>query len=362
MPSQVLHTLFGEDLFAKIRRRMISGSDFAAGKVIEKMQDTDAYRGIFALGCQGPDIFYHSRGRRPVGFEYGSLLHRRGAGAFMAELLELGIKTRHLKDGIDALGAYALGFMTHAVLDRLAHPYIVYKSTLLSASKPQALRVDHAHAFFERIIDVLMLKLQRGLEISAWDQDGLLSMTCENPPPGLKELLAQALVRAFPERAGKDEKLKARIENTFHDCAFFYRLTAPSQTLRAKSHDSRQFPLKKRHLVYLYPEELPGHIDFLNLEKRRWFYPAGDAQEDTRSFPELYADALDAAADSLGGIIGKCLSEVPQPAGEVALAIGNGGLSIVDNNGKPCAPCRAEPLPLDEVLEQQAVLRGLSNC
>jgi len=40
--------------------------------------------------------------------------------------------------------------------------------------------------------------------------------------------------------------------------------------------------------------------------------------------------------------------------------MGNAGLSIVDKAGEPCAPRRTGPLPLDEVMEQQAVLRGLS--
>jgi len=333
--------------------------DLTDGKVMVKINDT--HRGAFALGCQGPDIFYHSRGRRPVGFEYGSLLHRRGAGAFSAELLEAGIPAQRRDDGLNALDAYALGFITHAILDRFAHPYIVYKSARLLPSKNETFRTDHAHAFFERIIDVTMLKILRGAEISFWDQDDLLTETCENPPPGLKELLSEALVRAFPERAGKDGKLKERIDNTFHDCAYFYHLTAPSQTMLALvgSSDARQFPLKKRHLIYLYPEELSGHIDYLNLEKCSWFYPAGDGKEDTRSFPELYEEALNTAADSLSGIVGGYLGEGIFSSDEAVQAIGNGGLSIVDKNGKPCAPSRFSPLPLGEVLEQQAALRGL---
>ncbi|GHV16270.1 hypothetical protein FACS189493_1830 [Spirochaetia bacterium] len=38
-------------------------------------------------------------------------------------------------------------------------------------------------------------------------------------------------------------------------------------------------------------------------------------------------------------------------------SIGNGGLSIQDAAGKPCAPARAQALPLEEVLDQQAALR-----
>jgi hypothetical protein len=250
--------------------------------------------------------------------------------------------------------------MTHAILDRQAHPYIVYKSRWLTPSKSGALSFAQSHAFFERIIDVLMLNYLRGKEVSAWDQEGILAETCKKPPLGLKELLLRSLVLAFPERAGKDEKLGSRIDNTFYDSAWLYRLTAPVLTShdRLKKPLFRQFSPEKRHLAYLYPEDLPDNIDFLNLQKRPWYYPAGEAKEDTRSFPDIYIGAVNAAVDSLAGIISRYLEEGFFPIKEAARAIGNGGLSIVDEAGKPCAPSRADPLPLDEVLEQQARIRG----
>jgi len=371
MPSQLLHTLFGEDAIAAIYRRLAPCFGVVAGKALEKVKET--HWKAFVLGCQGPDIFYHSQRRRPVGLEYGTLLHRRGAGVFTAGLLRTGlpaappdeddIRMHRREKGINALGSYALGFMTHAVLDRLAHPYIVYKS---DRPPPETFRRDRSHAFLERIIDALMLKHLRGAEISGWDQEGLLAETCEEPPPGLGELLVQVLAEAYPERAGKDEKLKRRIENTFQDCAEFYRITAPAnfpfeplKSALAWDEVSRTVPLTKGFAAYLYPENLPAHIDFLNLAKRPWYYPAGGKKEDLRSFPELYTDAVEAAADTLAAIIGKYLEKGFFPIEEAAHAIGNGGLSIVDENGKPCALRWTDPLPLQDVLDRQIELRGL---
>ena len=323
-----------------------------------------------------------------MGLEYGTLLHRRGAGTFTAGLLKLGLPAftaetvigreaasplpeekqaprDRRKKRINVLGAYALGFMTHAILDRLAHPYIVYKS---DRPPPVTTRRDRSHAFFERIIDTLMLKYLRGEEISEWDQDGLLAEVCENPPLGLKELLARALVQALPERAGKDEKLVLRVENTFLDCAWFYHMTSPGlDTLEffnepPEGDGSEQSEIRKKGFVaYLYPVNLPPNVDFLNLENRLWYHPAGEEKEDHRSFPEIYTEAVKAASDSLAGIIGKYYEEGAFPIEEAAWAIGDGGLSIVDENGKPCAPLRSSPLPLQEVLDEQIVLRGLNN-
>ncbi|MDR2617269.1 MAG: zinc dependent phospholipase C family protein [Treponema sp.] len=361
MPSQILHTLFGEDVIAEIYRRIAPMFGIVAGKALEKI--LVSHKKVFVLGCQGPDIFYHSQKRRPVGLEYGTLLHRRGAGIFTAGLLKMGlpdpppdeedIRMHRREKGINALGVYALGFMTHAVLDRMAHPYIVYKSGYVSPSNPETLRYAKAHAFFERIIDVLMLKKLRRQEVSFWDQE-LLAEICLDPPLGLKELLARALVLSFPERAGKDGQLGRRIENAFADCADFYLFTAPGKT--ALTGTAKGIPHVA--LAYVYPENLGDDIDFLNLDHKTWYYPTHQGAADRRSFPEVYSEAVEAAVVSLCPVIIRYLRTGIFPIKEAAQAIGNGGLSIVDENGKPCAPTRSEPLPLDLVLEQQAKLRG----
>jgi hypothetical protein len=266
--------------------------------------------------------------------------------------------------------------MTHAVLDREAHPYIVYKSVPVlpgsaaggAAGISGKVRRSRHHAFFERIIDVLMLKKLRGEEASEWDQEAVLGRICEAPPLGLKELLARALVLAFPERAGADGKLTARIDNTFADCARFYQLTSPRRTALGGTGgaDGTGGPsvqgnaaAARRVLEYLHPERLEEDIDFLNLGKEPWYYPAGDSGEDRRSFPELYAGAAAQAAAAITPVITRYLETGIFPIREAAQAIGNGGLSIRDHEGRPCAPTRTSPLPLDRVLRRQAELRGL---
>jgi hypothetical protein len=376
MPSQILHTLFGEDVIGAMYPAIHSRFGIVAEKALKRIQRD--YQRPFILGCQGPDIFYHSQMTRPVALEYGALLHRRGYGVFTATLLKMAlpdpppseedIRMLRREKGITALGTYALGFMTHAFLDRLTHPYIVYKSGLPFPAPAEALYQDHisslgktAHAFFERIIDVLMLDYLRGRPVSSWEQEALLVSVCEAPPPGLKELLARALIAAFPERAGGDAKLKERIENTFLDCATFYHYTDPGKTSIYHRAPGAEQPgwIGEIPVPYLYPENLPGHIDYLNLERRTWFYPGAGGAPDSRSFPAIYAEAVQTAADSLSAFIAHYLETGIFPIKEAARTIGNGGLSIQDEKGKPCAPVRTSPLPLDEVLAQQEKLRGL---
>ncbi|MDR2159362.1 MAG: hypothetical protein LBP23_04760 [Treponema sp.] len=398
MPSQILHTLFGEDVIAELYGRIDRRFFPAAEKALQRI--TVHYRGAFVLGCQGPDIFYHNQRTRPVALEYGSLLHRRGYGVFTAALLKAGlsdpppdgeyIRAGRREKGINALGVYALGFMTHAVLDRHCHPYIVYKSSPAGAEEdagtaaggkgpgidpgraagegPETGLGRFAHPFFERILDVLMLKRLRGKEISAWDQ-GILAETCDNPPLGLRELLVRSLTAAFPERAGKDTKLSRRIDNAFLDAARFYRITAPdypavplggaAAPAGTDGQDGADNPetVDLPFLACLHPGKLPSGIDFLNLRHDAWHYPAEPFTEDRRSFPEIYAGALQGAVDSLLPCIDEYLTTGLFPVKEAARRIGNTGLSVTDGEGRPCAPRRTGPLPLGEVLEEQARLR-----
>jgi hypothetical protein len=305
------------------------------------------------------------------------------------------IRQNRREKGINALGAYALGFMTHAFLDRFCHPYIVYKSVTLpqpntamqsTAFAPQSIPFAppaaanggaetlgrHAHPFFERIIDVLMLALLRGKVVASWDQEAALCDICEKPPLGLKELLARSLQAGFPERTGNDLKLSQRMDNTFADAAHFYRMTAPANTSMHSRNIRRSFPRSgsfygpfdadgkpdRRSLVYIYPEELSLDIDYLNLRRDTWFYPVGEEREDSRSFPEIYAQAVKAAADSLSVFIVRYLEKGFFPIKDAAQSIGNGSLSVQDENGKPCAVTRTLPLPLEKVIEQQMKLRS----
>jgi hypothetical protein len=347
VPSQILHALFGEDLLA------------ALGRALQCALVEDGCLSAFALGCQGPDIFYHSQITRPVGLEYGTLLHRRGYGSCCAALFDLASPAGAAeRSGGSDLAAYAWGFATHAILDRSCHPYIVYKTAHPGGKGRGGER--NLHAFFERIVDALMLEELRGKPVASWDQDSLARI-CGDPPRGLRELLAAALRRAFPERAGRDAQLPRRIDNALRDCALFYRHTDPGKTsfLQPKGQSAyRRKIIEELPLVYLYPEMLLPDIDYLNRERRAWYYPLEEGGQDTRSFPEIYAQALETALETLGPLVEKYLETGFLPGDEAsARRIGDAGLSIQDRDGKPCPPTRSEPLPLERVLEQQRQAR-----
>ncbi|GAB1483380.1 hypothetical protein MASR2M78_21960 [Treponema sp.] len=356
MPSQILHSLFGEDLLVRLAERLELEDRIAAAYAKTLIE---VHPGVFALGCQGPDLFYHSQHRRPVALEYGTLLHRRAYGNFVEALLRLAI----LETKTDLI-AYALGFASHAFLDRASHPYIVCKAGWVIPSKPETLRYARCHAFFERILDVLMLDRLRKLSASDWDQEGILSTSCDTPPEALPSLIETALKKAFPKRAGKDEKLKNRIDNAFADSASFYRYTSPVRTsLKHWHHESAaHFATNdgRSSLALIYPEEFPSNIDYLNLGGVPWPHPCAEDKLDSLSFPDIYEQAIQSALP-LFHLLVKSLSRAASiDSIAVSEAIGNQGLSILNAQGQPCSPLYASPLPLDLVLDAQYTLRMAS--
>jgi len=348
MPSQILHHLFGLDAFAGALGRLAPGYRTTGSALQTAVRDRNP--AAFALGCQGPDLFYHNRRTRPVAIEYGTLIHRRGYGRLAVELLAGALRRRTGGDEFSSLTAYALGFITHAFLDRALHPYIVYRAGWIAAGRRSTHRYAHCHPFLERILDVLMLELLRGDAAASWDQDVLLASACETPPEGLAELLERALVAVYPERAGGDAKLALRIGNALADAAYFYRMTSPRRTAPLKLNPGSSL------LALVYPQGLPLDIDYLNLGRTAWRHPCGSGEVDYRSVPDLYAGSFSVLEPVLADAIAFCQGDGPD-RNALAMAIGNGSLSLQDDQGRPCAPRWSDPLPLARILEQQGERR-----
>lgn len=346
MPSQILHVLFGQDLLhtADMHSELLSSSLFP----------------YYALGCQGPDIFYHSQRLRPVGLEYGTLMHRRGFGSTAAKLLSL---SAPLYPGKEA--AYALGFCTHAFLDRALHPYIVYKAGWVAPDRPETERYARCHAFFERIIDVLMLRILRGEAIESWNQQSLLSDSCQKMDEHMQRLLAQALLYAYPKRTTGDKKLTQRIANAYTDAGFFYALSDPRRTTghgqRVLEDNNTRRPTSLSSLALVYPEALPLDIDYLNLLHEPWRHPYEYGAKDDRSVPDVYAAARNDFSPVFCSIY-EALHKNALSVKDTETLLGNGGLSITDKNGSPCRPYWSDPFALDEVLEQQHERRFRYSC
>ena len=322
----------------------------------------------FCLGCQGPDIFYHNQRTRPVGLEYGSLMHRRGYGAVTAVLLGEALERFRIGDGADRELAYALGFAMHAFLDRALHPYIISRSGSGGNAAETAARALY-HIFLERLLDAAFLEECRAESwfqpLGSWferaDESKLLACSIRQAEilaeparalaGSLVPLFSRALVSAYPERAGRDRLLEQRLGNAFSDAAYFFEHTDPRRArAQVSSAESGGMSLARaRYLAaILYPSALPHDVDVLNTQGAPWLHPCEGEGVLHSSVRELFDSAVQNAAEAIA-----CTWEMPG-AENISACIGNASLSTNDAEGRTCQPRHFSPLPMEMLLEAQA--------
>ncbi len=352
MAGQITHIIAGE---AALREAM---PDEAQARLSE-------HGPAFRLGCQGPDIFYHNQRTKPSGLHYGALAHRRSYGRLVAgAVASLPAVRSHARGEAEA---YILGLATHAALDRATHPFIVYFSGWQDPAVPGTERFRSCHPFLERLLDVGYLGRALGLAPADYDIAELLGLDEDllAPSRSLPELdcardalfvalWSAGLRSAFPRSTGSDFLLEKRVENALLDGRYFYRITNPAITALNPERkdwfgylDDRAGP---RSVCLVYPDRLPEGLDVLNLKNAGWDDPAGLGPERRDSYLDLVGKGIREAAKALGSLL-PCLEPGSRQGSELAAAIGDGGLSIVDAEGHSLPPLRSRPLPLMQIME-----------
>jgi hypothetical protein len=337
MPSQICHLLFAEDSLRE-----------ALGREAEAILREQG--NIFRFGAQGPDFFYHNQRTRPTGLKFGVNAHREGYGRLVAHMIH---EFRHLESKghtqLPTIRAYILGFTTHAFLDKKTHPFIDYHSGWVEMDLEESERYYRCHIFLERIIDVLMLKMKRGLNIREFSLLPLLDCGAMLPY-GIIKTLVKSLNETYPNTHFKSRD-RRRVENAYIDSMGFYTFIDPlnPQYRRLAFERDRSTHGDKRRLALFHPFEVPEDIDFLNLEKRTWTHPCNNEWRHRESFPELWETAQSETVPVLREMH-KILTGDGEP-GRAEQLIGNQslgtGLSWNDN----CRLRYNQPLPLPELLD-----------
>jgi hypothetical protein len=330
MPAQICHLLFAEEA--------LRGALGARAEGLLERQGN-----LLRFGAQGPDFFYHNQRTRPTGLKYGVAAHHEGYGRLTAHLVAQlrRLQLRGIDERVrDELTAFTLGWVTHAFLDRVTHPFIVY----FSGWGEKHFR---CHIFFERILDVLTLRERRGQTAAELSLPGLLGCGPVLPYPLVKTLL-KALNLAYPRMTRKSLD-RRRIENAYADAMFFYTYTDPSEPRYRRLALERDREAQKRRLALFHPLELPEDIDFLNRGGALWRHPCREDLASTASFPQLYAEALARAVPALA-VVSEALEGGRTPE-EVETAVGNASLNTGLERWQRCRLAQCDPLPLAELLD-----------
>ena len=147
MPALITHHLFGEESIDRLPQGVIT---------------SDEERIAFILGNQGPDPFF-----------FHILTPRVSDCTLLAQVMHRSRMSRQfscLRDGVSHLQprdanlgrAFALGLLSHYVLDRNAHPFVYEQQFGIVESDPELeASGSQVHAVLESDLDVLMLQLKR---------------------------------------------------------------------------------------------------------------------------------------------------------------------------------------------------------
>lgn len=339
MPSHVAHLLFAED---SIARSSVATelAPLARGSL----------RSYLVLGAQGPDLFYHNQRRKPTGLAYGSLMHRKRYGTAVAAMWRWA--RAHGLPLESWAGSWIVGFASHAILDRHAHPFINTHAGWTEPGDPDTDQYRSMHPFLERLIDVELLRERDGRHPNEIDFYGQVSCG-DKPPENWLKMMSTALAAAY-DKAARDDRLRDRLVSAYLDTMGYYRFTnrVDRESLREALARAEAREEDRRWLSIVHPPQVPPDVDVLNRRHREWVHPCDESETSTESFLDCYARALDESSRAVTSIATAWELPAARAAGEIAAAVKDWNLSDGRPTERPCAKRFSTPLPLARVQER----------
>ena len=274
MPALITHHLFGEESIDRLPQGVIT---------------SDEERIAFILGNQGPDPFF-----------FHMLTPRISDCTSLAQVMHRSRMSRQfscLRDGVSHLQprdanlgrAFALGLLSHYVLDRNAHPF-VYEQQFGIVESDSELEdsSSQVHAVIESDLDVLMLQLKRaGATVDDYPPAGEIVTTDRiNRVAGVLMSYVAGRVYGIDIPAGEYGAAVANMQR-------LYRAIEPAGSVKTRAislveglvHDYSLLDGLAHRVTTELPERT-GNLGYLT-----WKNPFTD-EVSNESFPEVFDRAL----------------------------------------------------------------------
>lgn len=276
MPGFATHYLFGVDAYRQL----------APGRLKKNLKTN---RSAFALGLQGPDLFFYYLPSYLLHREnLGALAHDSSTAAFLTYLIESRRQFAGHEKQQNIADAYILGFLGHYTLDCTVHPY-VYAFTGYTPETPQGnLEYFGQHAYFETEIDNILLCRKKHICPSQFHQGRTIRLT-----PLQKKVIVRMLVHAY--RSAYPGTLATEV--LLGGAPLWMRLGTrlfrdPSGQKKVLVRLMERIVLGRAFLSPMVPSDHYRFIaDPLNQRRRTWVHPWSKKQSDA-SFRDLYQKAL----------------------------------------------------------------------
>lgn len=232
--------------------------------------DVSQHKSFFLLGAQGPDPFFYHHfwpWEKKHSMEWlGSKLHKEHCGLFLMKMID------YVKDRNDhLLKHYVLGFISHHLLDRNAHPYIIYKSG----------DNNKRHTKLEVWIDTLMVQDFYGID--TWKTPVYPYIYVgEKLPSNVSEMLS-VLIREIHQV--DIPHLEQVIQQAYIDMIHALKFLFDPYGIKNKV-------LGELVRSYSYSKDVP-HVDLLNTERLEWIHPTAESEKSRASFHDIWEKAVE---------------------------------------------------------------------
>ncbi|TLS53440.1 zinc dependent phospholipase C family protein [Paenibacillus antri] len=260
MPNVWTHSIYGEILLERLSlTRMLEG-DPALGP-------------LFRFGCQGPDpLFYHRfypwmKKESARSDALGGLLHKSRCGAFLRDLLRC-------CDGAapnDPRAVYALGWLAHHALDRIAHPFVF--------ARQGDRKRDHQR--LETAIDTYVAERLRGIDTLRVPVRQTLDAG-KTLPGGVAKQVEDAVRRTYPEY--DSPFLDGLWQQSYNDMLTAFSLFHDPSGLKTK--------LLAGAIEPFVPGRRDAALDPMNDRRAPWRPPADKTKTSQESFWDVWERAL----------------------------------------------------------------------
>lgn len=302
MPTTWAHLIFGQEVLQRLSH--------------QDLIHESHLRNVFNLGCQGPDLLFYRNfqpwKRNKDMFQLGNAIHNQFCGLLLMDMIRK-VKGYPLNDPVVI---YVLGFLTHHILDRNMHPYVIYKS----GYEPWN------HTRFEITLDTLVVQDRLGLETwktPVWKE----VYVGEEAPERIVSLLSESISSYFPD-------LVRHYDSSEWNKAYQDMINAHRVYFHDPSGIKRLLTFGKIEPM-IYKRNVPPN-DYLNIAHKIWNHPADPDEKYNYSFWDLWDIALDEATAILQQVInsvsGKAQDHAEPDYKEIIQLIGNRSYE----SGKSC--------------------------
>lgn len=265
MPNVITHALQG--------REVVRGVSGGLEKIIQRNMQ------LFSMGTSGPDFFFYynaypwmDQKKAKEVSNIGNKIHSSHINRFFSEVFTE-VKNHQTQEKI----SYVCGLLCHWSLDKVAHPYIFYRSDDIT---------PYEHRRFESHLDYIMLTIV-GKSISEFPSyqqvdhtDAMISVVSDVYCHAVNTVYGVLCDYRMVKKSFSHFKSIQRLlfDPTGKKLTFFYSL---EKNILKKPHAFSSM------IVPLQPDEL----DILNSKKKTWYHPCTKTERN-ESFVELFNTSI----------------------------------------------------------------------